>query len=522
MIRRILIVLAAVFAFALTTSRSDAEPLRVIVAVGHRSGLSGELPLKHATRDASRVGDMFVRLGGVRPEHAVVLQEPSPAQLFGAIDRVTSLVKGRAREDVSLVFYFSGHGDREAIHLGSERVLLRDLDARLALVPAALRIVVADACRTSDTRGKGVADAEPFAITVDAARDVSGVVRVHASADGEIAQESDELGGAIFTHYWLSGLAGAADTNGDGRVTFDESYAFAYGQTLFRSARSSGVVQRPALEANVREGAPIILTRMTMTSAIHFPRATDGHYVVYSVGSRTVAGELWTSPVRSVVLAMPPGQYIVHRRAGGRSAALQLDLGKNEQRDIRASDFQILPEEVLARKGGEIVLHPNEISAGYAVRTSRLYELGHEVALRYTRGWDSFGLGLGMIGGTGERTQTEQASTILSFGAEATAELRARVLGLLVRAGGGPRALAIFQTITLAEAERLRLAGYEPERRYRATAWGAHVVASARAPIGARLFVEIDARGELLGVSLAGSMTATWSAGLGASAGFLF
>src|SRR5690242_20128571 len=132
MICRLLTVLAVILSLV-TTSRCEAEPLRLLVAVGHRSGLSGEAPLKHAARDATRVGDMFVRLGGVRPEHAIVLQEASVAQLFAALDRATAVARGHPKDEVSLVFYFSGHGDREAIHLGTERLLLRDLDARLAL-----------------------------------------------------------------------------------------------------------------------------------------------------------------------------------------------------------------------------------------------------------------------------------------------------------------------------------------------------------------------------------------------------
>jgi uncharacterized caspase-like protein len=70
----------------------------------------------------------------------------------------------------------------------------------------------------------------------------AGLVWLFASDTGEAAQESDELRGALFTHYWVSGLRGAADANGDGRVTLAESYDFAYSQTLYRSAQSSGVL----------------------------------------------------------------------------------------------------------------------------------------------------------------------------------------------------------------------------------------------------------------------------------------
>jgi hypothetical protein len=52
-----------------------------------------------------------------------------------------------------------------------------------------------------------------------------GVVWLSASETGEAAQGSDELRGALCTHYWVNGLRGAAD--GDGRVTLAESYDFA-------------------------------------------------------------------------------------------------------------------------------------------------------------------------------------------------------------------------------------------------------------------------------------------------------
>lgn len=44
-----------IVAGVLKASVCHAEPIRVLVAVGHRFGLVGEAPLKHATRDATRV-----------------------------------------------------------------------------------------------------------------------------------------------------------------------------------------------------------------------------------------------------------------------------------------------------------------------------------------------------------------------------------------------------------------------------------------------------------------------------------
>ncbi|MDF2697726.1 MAG: peptidase caspase catalytic subunit p20, partial [Labilithrix sp.] len=397
-----------------------------------------------------------------------------------------------------------------------------DLDRKLANVSAGLRIVVTDACRTSDLRGKGVTSADPFTITLDATPRASGVIRVHASADGEIAQESDELASAVFTHYWLSGLAGAADVNGDARVTFDESYAFAYSQTLFRSARASGVVQRPAVETTLREGAPVVLTNTTSTTRLRFPRGADSHYVVYGVGSRTVLGELWSSAERNVALAVPPGRYIVHRRVGGHAAAAQLDVGKDQEREVHAADFRAVPEETLARKGGDLILHPNELSVGYVARTSRLYDLGHELGLRYEHAWDNFALGVGGAGGTGSGTSPKQEATVSWLGLDGIAEVRSRFGWLVLRAGVGPRVLALAQSLVRADAERLALAGYDAERRFRGMALGGHALVGARLSIGSRMWLDLDARGELLGLRIQGELATSWSAGAGAGVGFSF
>lgn len=522
MIRRLACLAAFVMGLFLVARPARAEPLRVLVSVGHRAGLAGEAPLKHAARDAARVRDVFVQLGDVRPENAILLTEPTAAQLFAALDRAAAIAKTHRPDEVTLLFYFSGHGDRERIHLGGERVALRDIDAKLAATPAALRIVVADACRTAEVRPKGVSAEEPFAITLGAPAGASGVVHIHASADGEVAQESDELGGAVFTHYFTTGLAGAADVDGDARVTLAEAYAFAYGQTLFRSARAAGVIQRPAAQFDLREAAPIVLTRTNAVSAIRLPRATDVHYLVYGVGSRTVVGELWSSPDRAVALAVAPGKYIVQRRAGGRSAAAQIDVTRGQQRDLSSADFRAVPEEVLARKGGDLLLRPNEISLAYAAETTRLVGLGHELALRYGHSWGGVALSLGALGGLGATDANGQRADLRWLGVDALVELRGKVGDVLLRAGAGPRVVALLQTLRRDDADRVALAGYTGERESRTAMAGAHVLLGARLPIGDAFFVEVDARGEALVARREGETLPAWGAGAGAAVGLSF
>jgi uncharacterized caspase-like protein len=252
-LRAITVLVATTFA-----APAAAEPVRLLVAVGSQRGLAAERPLKFANSDAARVREIFVGYGGLRERDAEVLREPSRAALFAAIARARAEASRHRPEEVTVFFYFSGHGDRDALHLGDDRVLLTEVQAELATMRAALRIVVTDACRT--TRDKGFSADAPFAISLAASPQASGSVWLHASSDGESAQESDELEGAIFTHAWLNGLRGAADANGDAQVTLDESFAFAHAQTMIRSSKSSGVLQKPEAAIDLRELAPLVLT----------------------------------------------------------------------------------------------------------------------------------------------------------------------------------------------------------------------------------------------------------------------
>ena len=90
-----------------------------------------------------------------------------------------------------------------------------------------MRILVIDSCRSGAvTRVKGGRPAPPILLGDTQELDGEGVIVLTASAAGEDAQESDQLGGSFFTHYLLSGLRGAADDNGDQVVTVAEAFSY--------------------------------------------------------------------------------------------------------------------------------------------------------------------------------------------------------------------------------------------------------------------------------------------------------
>ncbi|CAN5725809.1 hypothetical protein BH11MYX4_BH11MYX4_19030 [soil metagenome] len=448
---------AALVALGVASSARTAlaEPVRILVAAGSKVGLAAERPLKFASTDATRVRDVVVSLGGVRTENAFVLSEPSRAQLFAAVDKARAEAAKHKTDEVTLIFYFSGHGDHDAIHLGDDRVLLTDLSAKLAEVPAGLRIAVTDACRA--TRDKGFTADEPFAITATNVPQASGQVWLHASSDGEAAQGLYELQGAIFTHSWINGLRGAADSNGDSRVTLEESFAFAHSQTMIRSAKSSGVLQKPEAVVSLREASPVVLTETAARMAtLSLPQGRDAHFLVYSAGAKSVLSELWSSPDRRMALRLPPGRYVVQRRIGAVGGMATIAIGEGEERKLDDREFAAASLEVLARKGEEPdqVVEPapaprshHELSAGYDAGTNARTSLVHGPHAAWSYAWTHLAVTLGGGAELTGRTLTEKEERLTSGYGRGSIEYRLPLGAFTLRLGGGGRAGIVSQTL---------------------------------------------------------------------------
>jgi hypothetical protein len=506
-VRRAVVASAVAFGVVSWAGSALAEPVRILVAAGSKLGLAAERPLKFASSDATRVRDVVVSLGGVKAEHAFVLAEPSRAQLFAAVDRARAEAQKHRSDEVTLIFYFSGHGDHDAIHLGEDRVLLTDLSAKLGEVPAGLRIAVTDACRA--TRDKGFTADEPFAISATNVPQATGQVWLHASSDGEAAQESDELQGAIFTHSWINGLRGAADANGDARVTLEESFAFAHSQTMIRSAKSSGVLQKPEAVVSLREAAPVVLTETAARMAtLSLPQGRDAHFLVYSSGAKSVLSELWSSPDRRMALRLPPGRYVVQRRTGAIGGIATIAIGEGEERKLEDREFAASSLEVLARKGEEtepdqVAAPPepatphHEISAGYDAGANVRTTFVHGPHASWAYAWTHLAISIGGGADFTGRSLADKDERLVGGYGRASIEYRLPLGALTLRGGGGGRAGLVAQTIepTAGTNDPAAKSGSKS-----AFTFGPEVFLAARVALDPRRtwFVDVGATGNVL------------------------
>ncbi len=478
---KLLLHLTCVLLLVLGARAAHAEPLRILVAAGAPRGVSADQPLVHPLDDARDVEDVFTTLGGIAPSDAILLPDATAAALRAAFDRAEALARAHPPQEVSFFFYFSGHGDQEALHLTGEVLPIRELQERLARMPAALRLVVIDACRTSTDRAKGMTTEPGFAIALSSAQVASGAAWLFASSAGEVAQESDDVGGALFSHFWTTGLRGAADANGDGRVTLQESFDFAYAQTLLRSARSGATVQRPQEKLELTEAGPVVLTALSTNRAtLMLPPDRDALYLVYGASSRLLEAEVYASPDRTTLVALPPGRYVVQRRVQASGGVAEVMLAAGERRGLDPDAFRPFAPAALALKG-ELRLRPWSVAIVEGVLGGVGLDVGDEGGLELERRFGDAAGTLRAFGGWGVRTTAANHVYESSAGGEVgVARLFPLSTRMAFRLGLELRGEWVHQQVTRKDAARLEQVGLPTTATFAGTEWGGGAHAEVR------------------------------------------
>ncbi len=294
---------------------------RFALVAGNDTGGADTRPLLYASADARRVHDLFTQVGEVSGEDAHLLLNRNANDFLAALTALESraAIASSHGERTALIVYYSGHAKDGDLRLGESHLPLGALKARLSKAAADVRIGIFDSCRSGVvSRTKGARRAPAFEIEADGGADTRGVVYLSSSSFDEDAQESDLIGGSYFSHHLVNGLRGSADRSGDGRVTLDEAYDYAYVRTVAETAETTAGAQHPTFSYDLKGNGDLVLTEPSRRrEAIVVPAsAPAGVYYVISAG--VIAAEI-VKPARSERrIAMPPGTYTIKRRLADR------------------------------------------------------------------------------------------------------------------------------------------------------------------------------------------------------------
>jgi hypothetical protein len=320
---------------------AGAATHRYAVIVGHDRGADGQPVLQFAQDDAEKLARVLTELGGVAARELWLLRGVGVASVRAALASVADRVRGvhAAEGDRAVViFYFSGHSDGESLELGGERLTFTDLRTMLRDTAADVRVVVLDSCRSGALLAlKGGQPAPAFQIRLTDEITSTGEALISSSAADEIALESREIRGSFFTHHFVSGLRGAADSSGDGLVTLAEAYDYAFTHTLRATAATTVGPQHPTYTYRLSGQGDLVMTDLTSRSAsLTLPGGLDRALVVDRKSARVLAE---TGPGGAHELALPAGDYLVRAALGKADLVASVTLQKGERRTLASSEL---------------------------------------------------------------------------------------------------------------------------------------------------------------------------------------
>lgn len=420
-----------VLGFASFTSATPIE--RHILALSANNGGKDRPILRYAETDAKSFVAVLSEMGGVQKNNAILLHEPSIKSLkkqFDQLDHKILQSKNNGTRQELLVYY-SGHADDQGLHLGSEIYPWSDFRKRIDAMNASVKIAVIDACGSGAiTRMKGGVAVPAF--MVDASSDMNGYAFITSSTQNEASQESDRLQGSFFTHSLVSGLRGAGDASGDGKVTLSEAYQFAFNETLQKTQTTMGGAQHPSRDMNLTGTGDVVITDIRNTSAgLILDEKMEGRLFIRDEQNRLVA-ELQKLRGRSLELGLPAGVYKVqmmvpeqnlvcdvhlkegHKEQLSNQKFSQIKLTKTVSRGDVATDstkeenprhvtFNLFDSENLPRTGTQF---------GFFVTNAEEKMVGSQISLLLNRSKKEFsGLQLSAVGNLANKMDGVQVST---------------------------------------------------------------------------------------------------------------
>jgi uncharacterized caspase-like protein len=484
-------------------SPAHAATHRLLLSVGANVGDPDDPVLSYADDDAQRMRQVFVELGGVRPDRASLLVDRDAtavrqklAELAGRISELRA-----AGDDAVLVVYVSAHAKNGVLHLRGTHLPLTALRDAARDAGARLTVLVVDACESGMlARRKGVHPGPEFAVSLEQLP-LHGQVAITSSGPGESSEEWDALRGSLFTHHLLTGLRGDADAEGDGKVSLSEAYAYAFRRTV---AGAAGAGQHPAYAWELSGTGELILTEpLAARSALVFPASLAGRYVVASQPRPDVVAEVDKSSGRPLRLAVPPGRYLVRKRAGASTGLVELELPYGGERQVRDEDLAWRRYTEVVMKGGYLSLRNSALLVLGSVESTPIRDTGARFAgaLGYRRTWGAWWSLATLGGGTASYPGVELRIDERRLGAGLSAGYRWLEWPIVPHLGVSLELTGVEQRIRRSREDEIQdTFGVGPLPPRRALGFGGGVVGGVEIPVRGDVFALVQ--GQLLASTL--------------------
>jgi hypothetical protein len=335
---------------------------RLGIFIGSNNGGRDRVLLRYAVSDAKSLSKIFTSMGGIAENDNVLLVEPSIREINRWIDNTgkTAAQSKKNGQRTELVFYYSGHSDENGILLNRERYSYAELRGRINAIDADMKIVILDSCSSGAmTRAKGGVKTQPFLF--DSSVSATGYAILTSSSADEVSQESDSIESSYFTHSLMTGLRGAADSIGDGRVTLNELYRFAYSETMMKTETSMHGTQHPSYDIQISGSGDVVLTDIKEISASLVIAEDIVGRVSIRDSSDFLVAELTKVSRKPIELGLEPGQYRIVFQQGDNFYRAERTLSDSRRTNLGMSDFTVIATAPEGRSRGNspVINSPN-------------------------------------------------------------------------------------------------------------------------------------------------------------------
>lgn len=221
--------------------------------------------LRFCSADAKLLGRILTRQCGFDPDRVLVMTDAQTDPAYWPVrSNLVVKIPGWLRlvqPDDRVIVLFSGHGfldergrmylaplDCDGDNLALTGLSVSHLRDYLTSCRARIKLLILDTCHAGAAKGgKAIGvQAERLGRVLQKAE---GLVTLASCRADEVSHERPDVGHGAFTYFLSQGLAGQADRtvqgNGDGIVTLDELYAYAYDKVTTWSMRTKGKLQTP-------------------------------------------------------------------------------------------------------------------------------------------------------------------------------------------------------------------------------------------------------------------------------------
>ena len=202
------------------------------VIIGITDYRSNKIPkVKYATRDAESVKEYLVNVCGIPKENIISLTDDK-ATLSDLTAYIEEWLARNVNKNSFVFIYFAGHGtpnpekgdaylvpyDGEPGFISKLYPLKRFYNS-LEKLPTENIVVALDACFSGAGGRSVMEEGKRPLVPVKIPQAIKKAAIITASAANEISQDFDAKRHGLFTYYFLKGLRGEADSNGDHWIT---------------------------------------------------------------------------------------------------------------------------------------------------------------------------------------------------------------------------------------------------------------------------------------------------------------